>query len=61
MTWDLVFISLVLVTVSAYVVTYMLSVERVVLYEIWVAIWGSLICFGILSWMFWREYERVID
>lgn len=60
LTWDLIFASLLIMTVSAYLITYLLSEPAVVLYEIWIAVWGSLMCFAVLAYMFWREYERVI-
>lgn len=47
-------------TATSYIITYYLSVPAVVLYEIWLAIWGSLVCFGALAWMFYREYQRLI-
>ena len=51
---------MLLVSFTAYALVYLLGKDRIIKYEIWCAVWGSLACFAVLAWLFYREYERVV-
>lgn len=51
---------MILVSITAYGTVYLLGKDVIVKFEIWGAVCGSLACFAVLAWLFYREYERVI-
>ena len=60
LSWELIIISLMLIGGVAYWLSYLLSIEEMILYEVWIAIWGTIVSLCILALIFMREKDRVI-
>ena len=56
----MIIISLMLIGGVAYWLSYLLSIEEMILYEVWIAIWGTIVSLCILALIFMREKDRVI-